>query len=494
MESYGFLSILPPILAIFLAIITRQVYISLLLGIWLGWLILSDFNFIEGSLATVEGLVSVFADPGNTRTILFCALVGALIVLMQKSGGVLGFIQRVTLFLARIETKNQWSQRKLVQLLAWFTGVIIFVESSISVLTVGTLYRPLFDQLKIPREKLAYIADSSSAPSSILIPFNGWGAFIMSLLLAQGFQDPFATMVKAISLNFYPMLALCLVLIIIISNKDFGPMAKAENRTKASGALMNPDSKPMVSDELTSITPVANIDYKPINMIFPIVVMVGMMPVMLAYTGWESAISNLPNGTPFQQFVFALGQGSGSTSVLIAVITSIITTVLFYRIQKIMRFKEMIQLILKGTSEMVPLAMLMLFAFAIGNVCKAMETGQYVASITQEWLSPGLVPFLIFLVTCFIAFSTGTSWGTFAIMMAIAIPMAESMQADPYMTIAAVLGGGVFGDHCSPISDTTILSSMASASDHIDHVKTQLPYASIAGAITAAIYFFAGII
>jgi Na+/H+ antiporter NhaC len=494
MESYGFLSILPPILAIFLAIITRQVYVSLLFGIWLGWLILSDFNFIEGSLAAVEGLVVVFADPGNTRTILFCALVGALIVLMQKSGGVLGFIQKVTQFLTRLETKNHWSKRKLVQLLAWLTGIIIFVESSISVLTVGTLYRPLFDQLKIPREKLAYIADSSSAPSSILIPFNGWGAFIMSLLLAQGFQDPFATMVKAISLNFYPMLALGTVLIIILSNKDFGPMAQAENRTKKTGALMNPDSKPMVSDELTSITPVPNIEYRSINMIFPIAVMVGMMPIMLAYTGWESALTNLPNETRFRQFVFALGQGSGSTSVLIAVITSIVTTILFYRLQKIMRFKEMIQLTLKGTSEMVPLAMLMLFAFAIGNVCKAMETGQYVASIAQEWLSPGLVPFLIFIVTCFIAFSTGTSWGTFAIMMAIAVPMAETMQADPYMTIAAVLGGGVYGDHCSPISDTTILSSMASASDHIDHVKTQLPYASIAGGITAAIYFLAGIL
>lgn len=494
METYGFLSILPPILAIFLAIISRQVYISLLFGIWLGWLILSDFNFIEGSLAAVEGLVAVFEDAGNTRTILFCALVGALIVLMQKSGGVVGFIQKVTLFLTRLETKNRWPQRKLVQLLAWFTGIIIFVESSISVLTVGTLYRPLFDRLKIPREKLAYIADSSSAPSSILIPFNGWGAFIMSLLLAQGFQDPFATMVKAISLNFYPMLALIMVLIIILSNKDFGPMAKAENRTKETGALMDPNSQPMVSDELTSIPPVANIQYRSINMIFPIAVMVGMMPIMLAYTGWESALTNLPEGARFQQLVFALGQGSGSTSVLIAVITAIVTTILFYRIQKIMRFKEMIQLTLKGTSEMVPLAMLMLFAFAIGNVCKAMETGQYVASITQEWLSPGLVPFLIFIVTCFIAFSTGTSWGTFAIMMAIAVPMAESMQADPYMTIAAVLGGGVYGDHCSPISDTTILSSMASASDHIDHVKTQLPYASIAGGITAAIYFFAGIL
>jgi tetracycline resistance efflux pump len=494
MESYGFLSILPPVLAIFLAIITRQVYVSLLLGIWLGWLILSDFNFIEGSLAAVEGLVSVFADAGNTRTIIFCALVGALIVLMQKSGGVVGFIQKVTLFLTRLETKNKWPQRKLVQLLAWFTGLIIFVESSISVLTVGTLYRPLFDQLKIPREKLAYIADSSSAPSSILIPFNGWGAFIMSLLLAQGFQDPFATMVKAISLNFYPMLALVLVLIIILSNKDFGPMAKAENRTRQTGDLMNPGSKPMVSDELTSITPIAHINYRSINMIFPIAVMVGMMPIMLAYTGWESALSNLPNESKFSQLVFALGQGSGSTSVLIAVITAIITTIIFYRIQKIMHFKEMIQLTLKGTSEMVPLAMLMLFAFAIGNVCKAMETGQYVASIAQEWLSPGLVPFLIFIVTCFIAFSTGTSWGTFAIMMAIAVPMAESMQANLYMTIAAVLGGGVYGDHCSPISDTTILSSMASASDHIDHVKTQLPYASIAGGITAAIYFFAGIL
>lgn len=271
-------------------------------------------------------------------------------------------------------------------------------------------------------------------------------------------------------------------------------MAQAENRTKKTGALMNPDSKPMVSDELTSITPVPNIQYRSINMIFPIAVMVGMMPIMLAYTGWESALTNLPNETRFRQFVFALGQGSGSTSVLIAVITSIVTTILFYRLQKIMRFKEMIQLTLKGTSEMVPLAMLMLFAFAIGNVCKAMETGQYVASIAQEWLSPGLVPFLIFIVTCFIAFSTGTSWGTFAIMMAIAVPMAETMQADPYMTIAAVLGGGVYGDHCSPISDTTILSSMASASDHIDHVKTQLPYASIAGGITAAIYFLAGIL
>ncbi|HKK74542.1 MAG TPA: hypothetical protein VJ953_05690, partial [Saprospiraceae bacterium] len=181
--DYGFLSLLPPVIAIVLAIWTRQVFISLLFGIWLGWLILSDFNLWTGSFATVEGLVNVFDSPGNTRTIMFCALVGGLIIFIQASGGVEGFIQRVNRLLERYEAKQSGSNRIIIQFLAWLTGLLIFVESSISVLTVGALYRPVFDRLGIPREKLAYIADSSSAPSSILIPFNGWGAFIMGLLL-----------------------------------------------------------------------------------------------------------------------------------------------------------------------------------------------------------------------------------------------------------------------------------------------------------------------
>ena len=153
----------------------------------------------------------------------------------------------------------------------------------------------------------------------------------------------------------------------------------------------------------------------------------------------------------------------------------------------------MVDLVLKGVAGLIPLTLLMLMAFAIGNVCKAMGTGLYVAEVAETWLSPGLVPFLIFVVSCFIAFSTGTSWGTFAIMIAIAVPMARTMDANVYMTIAAALGGGVYGDHCSPISDTSILSSMASASDHIDHVKTQLPYASVAGGITALLYLVLGL-
>ena len=493
MSEYGLLSLLPPVIAIVLAIWTRQVFVSLLLGIWLGWLIINDFNVLEGSFATVEALVNVFADAGNTRTIMFCALVGGLIIFIQASGGVEGFILRVNRLLEKYEAKQSGSNRIIIQFLAWLTGVLIFVESSISVLTVGALYRPVFDRLGIPREKLAYIADSSSAPSSIIIPFNGWGAFIMGLLLAQGFDNPFGIMITALTYNFYPFLALAMVLIIIFSKKDFGPMAKAERRAREEGKLLADGAVPMVADELTDVTTKAGIKPKAFNMVLPILVMVLMMPVMLSVTGWAAAMESYPNAAFGTQLFHAIGNGSGSMSVLVAVIVAILFSMLLYGIQGFFSIKEMVDMNLKGISGMMPLALLMLMAFAIGAVCKELGTGQYVADISKTWLSPSMVPFIIFLVSCFIAFSTGTSWGTFAIMIAIAVPMAEKMDANLYITIAAAIGGGVFGDHCSPISDTTILSSMASASDHIDHVKTQLPYAAVAGGLTALAYLMIGL-
>lgn len=493
MEDYGFLSLLPPVLAIVLAIATRQVFVSLLFGIWLGWMIINDFNLIQGSLATIQALVDVYQDAGNTRTIMFCALVGALIIFIQRSGGVAGFILRINALLEKYENRKSGSNRVVVQLLASVTGILIFVESNISVLTVGTLYRPIFDKLGIPREKLAYIADSTSAPASILIPFNGWGAYIMTLLLAQGFADPFATMFRAMQYNFYPMLALVIVFVIILTGRDFGPMARAEKRAREEGKLLADGAQPMISDELTDVEVLPGVKPKAYNMVLPIVIMVLMMPVMLAYTGWQVALEQKPDAGFVQKALFAIGQGSGSTAVLIAVLFSIISTMVFYRVQGLMRLREMVDLTLKGISGMMPLALLMMMAFAIGAVCKELSTGDYVAGIAREWLSPGLVPFIVFVVSSFIAFSTGTSWGTFAIMIAIAVPMARTMDADVYITIAAALGGGVFGDHCSPISDTTILSSMASAGDHIDHVKTQLPYALTGGIFAALFYLLIGL-
>ncbi len=494
MPDYGILSLIPPVVAIVLAIFSRQVFISLVLGIWLGWVIINDYNFLTGTLAAIESLVMVFQSPGNTRTIMFCALVGALIIFIQKSGGVEGFIARVNRLLEYYETRKAGSNRIVIQFLAWLTGLLIFVESSISVLTVGALYRPVFDRLGIPREKLAYIADSSSAPSSMLIPFNGWGAFIMTLLLAQGFDDPFATMIRALGYNFYPILALLMVLVIIFSRRDYGPMLKAEIRAREEGKLLSDGATPMVSDELTDQPTKEGVAPKSFNMVIPILVMVLMMPVMLAYTGWAAALEQYPDTVNMSTIFYAIGQGSGSTSVLVSVSTAILVSMISYKVQGIFGFREMIDMTLKGISGMIPLALLMLLAFAIGNVCGEMGTGQYVADVAKAWLSPGLVPLIIFLVSCFIAFSTGTSWGTFAIMIAIAVPMARGMDANVYMTIAAALGGGVYGDHCSPISDTSILSSMASASDHIDHVKTQLPYASVAGGLTALIYLLWGIL
>lgn len=491
--EYGWLSLLPPVLAIILAIRTKQVFVSLLFGIWLGWVIINGWNPLYGTFDAVQALVDVFKSEGNTRTIMFAALVGALIIFIQKSGGVEGFIIKVTRLLEHYEAKKSGSNRIIVQLLAWLTGVLIFVESSISVLTVGALYRPLFDRLQISREKLAYIADSSSAPSSILIPFNGWGAFIMGLLLAQGFSDPFATMFKSMIYNFYPILALIFVLVIILTGKDFGPMAKAERRVRETGKLLPDGAQPMISDELTDVATKNGVKPKAYNMVLPILVMVLMMPIMLTYTGWSAAMTDRADAGFFGQMFYAIGQGSGSTAVLIAVLTAILFSMVLYRAQGIMKMKEMVDLTLKGIAGMIPLALLMLMAFAIGNVCKELDTGNYVAEVASAWLSPGLVPFIVFLVSCFIAFSTGTSWGTFAIMIAIAVPMARTMDANVYITIAAALGGGVFGDHCSPISDTTILSSMASASDHIDHVRTQLPYAAVAGVSAALIYLLLGL-
>jgi tetracycline resistance efflux pump len=463
--EYGFLSVIPSIVAIILALKTKQVYIALLFGIWFSWLIIKGWDPLEGTLAMIEAMVNVFQSKGNTRTIMFSALVGALLIFIQYSKGVVGFINIINRKLVKLEGNKSGYSRLMVQVLATVTGLLLFVETSISSLTVG------------------------SAPSSILIPFNAWGAFIMGLLLTQGIENPFSVMIAAIKYNFYPLLAIAIVFIVIFTKRDFGPMKKAERRTKETGALMNPNSKPMVSDEITSFPPKEGIEAKAYNMIVPLLVMVFMMPINLMYTGWGS----VENASSFLNHASeAIGKGSGSSSVLYAVITALLVAMIMYFTQGIMKPKEAVNLTLKGISELMPLALLMLLAFAIGDACKALETGIYVANITKDWLSPELLPAVVFIISSFIAFSTGTSWGTFAIMLAISIPMSTIHGADVTIVVAATLGGGIFGDHCSPISDTSIISSMASASDHIDHVKTQLPYALVGGTITVVMYLVIG--
>ncbi len=470
MDTYGWLSVLPPLLAIFLAIKTKHVYISLILGIWLGWTIIHSWNPLSGLTQTISALISVFKDEDNTRVILFSVMIGAIITFTQYSGGMKGFVNWVI-------GKGLVRTRKRAGLLVWFLGIIIFIESSISVLISGAVARPIFDRLKISREKLSYILDSTSAPKCILLPLNAWGALIIGLLAKQGVENPVRYLVASIPFNFYAIFALLLVLIVVLTEKNIGPMKKAEHRVRVENKLLRDGAEPLMSTEVVSMEAKEGVPLRALNMILPVATMVIIMPVVLLITGEGN-----------------LMEGSGSVSVLWAVIAGLFVGAVAYRAQGLMKMREITDVFMKGVGGLIPVASLMILAFAIGDTCDTLGTGPFVANAVSSTLAPGIIPAVVFLVSCFIAFSTGTSWGTFAIMIPIAVPMIQIIGLHPGLVIAAVLSGGVFGDHCSPISDTTIISSMASATDHIDHVRTQLPYAFAAASAAFLLFLIFGFV
>ena len=463
--EYGWLSVIPPIFAILLAIKTRQVFLSLFLGIVVGWIIISHGNILIGIELSIQSIIAVFKDAGNTQVIIFCAMVGALISLTQANGGVQGFVDL-------IQKKNIVTSRKRATVFSFFVGCIVFIESSISCLVTGTIFHPIYERFKISREKLAYICDTTSSPICILIPLNAWGAYVVSLLDKEKLSNTVPLFLSTIPLNFYAILSVLFAGFISFSFKDFSAMKKAEKRSFETGKTIAESGVPMISEDVVSLKPKKGIQHKALNMIIPVLVMIIMMPVSLIITG---------NGN--------LTSGSGTTSVLWSVLSAITVAGLISVIQKILSLREVMDYTLKGISGLVPLAILMVFAFSIGDTCRTLGTGEYVASLSRDFLNPSLIAPILFITSAFISFSTGTSWGTFAIMIPIAVPTALYASSPLALSIAAVLSGSVFGDHCSPISDTTIVSSMASACDHIDHVRTQLPYA-VTMAIFAAILFW----
>ena len=478
-QTAGWWSLLPPVLAIGLALATRQVFLSLALGIWSGYLILAGFNPLAATFQSIDAAVAVLGSAGNARIILFTLVVGALIALIQRSGGVAGFIERLLSWLERRMAKAEArDQRVLVEMLALGTGLLLFIESNISILTVGTLFRPVTDRLGMPREKLALIADTGSAPSCVLIPFNAWGAYLMGLIAAQGLEQPFSQLVQATVLNFYPMLIIVILLVVIIGRVDVGEMRTAEAR----GTVLRAGAVPMIPDEALEVEPARGATPRALNMLLPIGALVLLVPVFLIMTGEGEG------------WFARMQDGSGSSAVLYATTFAVLLGVAMYKVQGVVGVRDSLDTALRGMAGMLPLAILMLLAFALGDLCRELGTGAFTADVASGVLSPALMPALVFLISCFVAFSTGTSWGTFAIMLPIAVPLAASYGVDPSLAIAAAVGGGVFGDHCSPTSDTSIIASMASGSDHIDHIRTQLPYALIAGGLTVALYLVLGFI
>jgi len=467
MSDPSWYSILPPLLAIILAISTKQVILSLFSGIWMGFTIMSGFNPLSGVTASLDGIINVFTDPGDTRVLIFTLIIGALIATIEHSGGVRGFVHF-------LETRRWVHNGFRAQILAWATGLFIFIESNITLLVAGSVSRPLFDRYHVSREKLAYLIDATSAPVCVMIPLNAWGAVIVGLIASTGVENPLETFIQSIPYNFYAIVAIILSAIVIWKNLNIGPMKKAEERTQ-NGDLLWPGATPMVDVSAEQIhDPEGEIPSASL-MVVPIVTMVLMMPVGLYITGDGKII-----------------EGSGSVSILWSVSFALLVSWIMILVKGGTSIDELMRVFMKGAGGLLPIATILLLALTLGDVANLLGTGVYVANFVGETVPVPLLAPLIFLVSAFIAFSVGSSWGTFAIMIPIAIPIATTLGLPVPMLLGAAIAGAIFGDHASPISDTTVVASMASATDHIDHVRTQLPYALIAAAVSAVAYIIVG--
>jgi len=419
-----------------------------------------------GIAGGIEGAVAVLGDAGNARVILFTLIIGAVIGTLEASGGVRGFVEWV-------EERRWVESPRSARLMAWAVGSVIFIESNITVLVAGSLARPLFDRHRVSREKLAYLIDSTSAPICVLIPLNAWGAYVLGILGTLGVADALGVFLDSILLNFYAISAWLLAGIVAATGLSLGGMKAAEGRVRG-GELLRTGSVPAM--DLSAFTVDSDMKGRPraSTMILPIVAMICAMPIGLYITGGGD-----------------IAAGSGTTSVLWAVLAAlaVVWLLLLFAGASV---DQLTRTGLRGAGGLVGLATILLLALALGNVTRELGTGAYVAGVVEGVFPPYVLLPLVFLISAGIAFSTGTSWGTFAIMIPIAVPTAAILGLPLAPFLAASLSGGIFGDHASPISDTTIISSMASAVDHIDHVRTQLPYALAAGAIATIAFTITG--
>ncbi|MEN4052518.1 Na+/H+ antiporter NhaC family protein [Sulfurimonas sp. NWX79] len=438
-------------MAIALALYSRNVLLSLFGGVFLGLFLLQDFSFFATLDATLSLFISLLSEAWIGKTLVFAVLVGSVMELIERSGGINGFVEYMTQ-----KSKLVASPRSAL-MVSYIIGVVIFIESSITSLIAGAVGRPLCDKEGVPHAKLAYICDSTSAPISSLIVLNGWGALLLGLIATQIDSglisgESVDWLIKSVVYNFYAISALIVTFLVIWFNIDIGPM-KAALPSNSHARLMFNKSAPMH------------------YMIMPIIVMIVSVFVFLYLTG---------NGN--------ILKGSGSSSIFYTMLTTLGFMYILYVMKGKMSTKIYLLSSFKGAKKLFGIAMILLFAFAIGKVTLQLHTGLYLASLASNNLSPYLLAAVIFLLSSIISFSTGTSWGTFSIMIPIAVPMAVGLDANVSLAIGAVISGGVFGDHCSPISDTTIISSLASDCEVIEHVKTQLPYALISGVVAIILF------
>ncbi len=454
MDSW--LTLVPPLLAIAMAILSRQVIPSLLVGVFSGALIIHG-SLLSGFQETINIVIDVFSDAGNTRIIIFSLLIGAILQLVEYSGGAQGFVKWIS-NLRFMKTQKQTG------FMAIFVGALLFIESNISILTVGTIFRPIFARLKISAQKLAYIADSSCAPIKVLIPFNAWGAYLITQIGNNGVAASTSVFASSIPFFIYPICAIVLVVLSIMFSINLGEMKRFEGEAQ----------KQYQKEESENVAIKAA---SPSYFVIPMVTLIFGVFLFMFITG---------NGV--------LAEGSGSKSVLYSVILSLVVIYGLFKFKHQMTGEDMVKQTYKGMANMHEIAMVMVMAFAINALCKELGTGIYIAKILGANVSGEWIPAMLFIVSAFVSFSTGTSWGTFAIMLGIGVPVALELGLHVPLIVGAVVSGGIWGDHSSPISDTTVLSSLAAGTSHIDHVKSQFPYALLGGALSIILFTLLGFI
>jgi Na+/H+ antiporter NhaC len=449
------LTVVPPIVAIAVVLWRKEVILALLLAIFSSELLQFAREWYApapAALNTIERIVSVFDSADNARLIVFSLMIGALLAFIRQSGGVAAMVVSLV---NRGIAKNS----RQAALLTSTVGGVIFVESNLSVLTAGILSRGLFDKFGLSRAKLAYIIDSTSAPVCILILLNSWGAFILVLLANYDLGASVPSILwGTVHLNFYAIVTLLIVFYTAWSGRYFGPLA----RSKPGQTVADDGSDAIVATKAR-------------YMVVPLAVMIFGMIGFMYWTG---------DGV--------LSQGSGSKSVLYA--TTLATLVAYLQMLSDKRFDHirLVKIGFEGMGELLPLVAIVLLSLALGSSLGDLGTGAYISQLVGDNLPHFLIPAMLFLAGALISFSTGTSWGTFAILIPLGMPLAISLDLPPSLLLAAILGGGVFGDHCSPISDTTAVSAIASGCDLLEHVRTQLPYALVGGGVTLLLYIVAG--
>ena len=468
--QYGFWSVVPPILTIVLALVTKNVFISLLIGIFTSSMVLCGGAPLTGLNDTFYSFIHTFESSGNTITLISFLLIGALIYLIEKSGGVEGFTEVMLKKRALIKTKRGAS------IFTWLLGIIIFTSGSLSCMVTGSVSRPFNDALKVPHEKSAFIVHATSTPWCVLFPLSGWLAALAGYLTSGGVpeNEAISVLLRSIPLNFYCILAVFGTLAVSLFGINIGPMRKSEERAEKTGALDNPGRGGALTEETMSPSKA-----KPrvLNMLLPMGVLIATILAVLTITG---------KGNPTQ--------GAGMQSLLWGCILAVLTICILCVAQKLFSVDEVINEMFKGMGTMLPVAGILLFGFTMGNLVKDLDTGNYLTSVFMGVLSPALLPALSFLLCMLLSFATGTSMGTMAIMSVICLPMAISMGISIPLVAGAVFGGAIFGDHASPISDTTIMSCATTGCDIIDHVKTQMPYVLIFAAISLVLYVVLGFV